>query len=171
MKKFFVGFLCVFFCFMLIACENETQLRVAKISDNTSAMSKDYSIRVVLEDDDRVKDKYVDVQIKANKDNQKLIFGSENQEKGELVCEKKDYWYNLTYLASRAKNEEEVEYKKYQDFGDKIYNFYTDRDCELKFRVICGKLKTNEQTGEEILVLSEDISEEFSLQVQKHDEK
>ena len=37
----------------------------------------------------------------------------------------------------------------------------------LTFRVVAGKEKTSEQTGEKILVLSEDISKEVKLKVKK----
>ena len=172
MKKFFVGILCVFFSVLLLACENETQLRVAHIGDNTAALSTDYSIKVTLDNDDRVKDKYVDLQLKTNNDGQILVFGDELSEKANLVFTKKDYWYNLTYLINQSHQDAtEDGYKKYEEYGDKVFNFYTNQDCEVTFRIVAGKLKTNEDTHEQILLLTEDISDEINMKLKAHTEK
>lgn len=170
MKKFFVGFMCVLFSFMLMACESETQLRVAHISDNTAPLSTTYSVKVVLDEDDRVKDKYVDLQIRADKDGQEIIFWEENHESVALNFERKDYWYDLTQLIDGAK-QSKTTYKRYDDFGNRIFNFYSNNECNLVFRVVSGKIQTNKDTDEQILVLNEDISEEFEFHIKKYNEK
>lgn len=171
-KRVIILFLCVCFSFVLVACENETQIRTAYISDVTGAMSTDYSIKVVLDRDDRVDDKYVDLQIRSSKDEQFLKFGLENGDAYTICLPKKDFWYNLTYLISRT-NGAKVEggYLLYEDFGNKIYNFSSQNDVTLTFRVVTGDKKVNEETSEEILVLSEDISAEVKIDVKKHQEK
>lgn len=169
MKKIFLGILCVCFSFVLCACSNETQLRVAHIVDRTSARSTDYAIEVVLDDDDRVKEKYVDLQIKSKDAGQTLYFGEENKEKMPLLIEKKDYWYNLTYLLDKAKGLHEGGYQNYEDYGGKAYTFFTDDDAEISFRVVAGNRKMNGETNEEILVLSEDISKTLTIKTKKHE--
>jgi len=172
MKKFILIFLCVCFSFLCVGCESETQLRVATISNITSPLSTHYSIKVVLEEDERVSERYVDLQIKSSKDNQVLRFGEENSDAYSIVLEEKDYWYNLTYLKSKTNGVGvEGNYEKYSDFGNKIFNFTSQNDVDLVFRVVAGKEKVSEDTGEKILVLSEDISKEVKVKVKKLEEK
>lgn len=168
MKKFVLIFLCVCFSFLALGCETETQLRVASISDLTAARSTHYSIKVVLEDDDRVSERYVDLQIKSDKENQTLRFGEENGDAYTITLPEKDYWYNLTYLISTTNGAGvEGNYEKYPDYGNRVYNFSSQNDVNLTFRVVAGKEKTNEQTGEKILVVGEDISKELKMKVKK----
>ena len=172
MKKFLLVFLCVCFSFLAFGCEIETQLRVATISNMTSKLSTHYSIRVNLEKDDRVAERYVDLQIKSSKENQTLRFGEENADAYTITLEDKDYWYNLTYLISKTNGlEVEGEYQKYEDFGSKIFNFSSQNDVEISFRVVAGKEKENSETGEKILVLSEDISDVLTIKVKKLDDE
>lgn len=172
MKKFLLIFLCVCFSFLAVGCESETQLRVATISDMTGPLSTHYSIKVVLEEDDRVAERYVDLQIKSSKEGQTLRFGEENGDAYTITLKEKDYWYNLTYLISQTNGiDVEGKYEKYADFGTKIFNFSSQNDVTLTFRVVAGKEKVSEDTGEKILVLSEDISKEVKIKVKKLDEK
>ncbi len=168
MKKFLLVFLCVCFSFLAVACESETQLRVASISDLTGPLATRYSIKVVLEEDERVAERYVDLQIKSSKANQTLRFGEENGDAYTITLDEKDYWYNLTYLISKTNGVGvEGNYEKYTDFGNKIFNFSSQNDVTLTFRVVAGKEKVNKETGEKILVLGEDISKEVKIKVKK----
>ncbi|MGN1200987.1 MAG: hypothetical protein ACI4R8_01800 [Candidatus Caccovivens sp.] len=171
-KRCFLIVLCVCFSFILLGCESETKVRSAFISDMTGPLSTRYSIKVVLEEDDRVSDKYVDLQLKVNQENQQLLFGEENGDEYTLRLPKSDYWYNLTYLISQTNGTGvEAGYKNYEDFGTRVFNFASNNDCKVTFRVVVGQVKTNEETGENILVLSEDISEEVTVDVKKYEEK
>ncbi len=172
MKKFVLIILCVCFCFMGAGCENETKLRVAHISEMTGALSTDYAIKVVLYNDGRMEDKYVDLQIKSSKEEQLLTFGEEMQDQYVICLPKSDYWYNLTYLISKTNGATgEAGYQTYEDFGTKVFLFSANNDVDLTFRVVAGQTKKNEETQEEILVLSEDISKEVKVEVKKHQEK
>lgn len=171
MKKFFLIVCCVCFCFLAVGCESETNINAAHISDITGALSTNYAVKVVLDDDERVNDKYVDLQIKSSKDEQLLKFGEELGEAYVVCLPKSDYWYNLTYLTSKTNGATaEGGYQKYEDFGSKVFNFTSPNDVELTFRVVAGQTKLNEQTKEEILVLSEEISKEVTLKVKKFKE-
>lgn len=172
MKRVIYIFLCLCICFLVVGCENETKIRSAHISDLTGALSTKYSIKVVLDEDKRVQDKYVDLQIKSSQEEQLLKFGEENGDAYTICLPKSEYWYNLTYLISNT-NGASVEggYQKYEDFGNKVYNFSSNNDVDLTFRVVVGQSKKNEETQEEILVLSEDVSDEVVINVKKNEEK
>lgn len=161
MKKCFVGFLCAIFCFAL-GCTSETKLKLAHISELTVGNSTNYSVKVALDEDDRMEERYVDLQVKSDKEKQFLTIGQENETQKTICFEEKDYWYNLTFLLN---NDEE--YQTYKDYGSKIFNFTSKNDVKLTFRVVAGKVKQNEKTGEKILVLSEDISDEVTIDVKK----
>lgn len=164
--------LCVCFSFLSIGCESGTQIRCAHISEITSALSTDYAVRVVLDNDKRMEDKFVDIQIRANKKNQILTFGEEMEDGFSICLAKKDYWYNLNYLISKANGtSHEAGYKKYEDFGNKVYMFSAQNDVDLTFRVVVGQIKTNQETEEEILVLSEEISDEVVVHVNAHKDR
>lgn len=172
MKRFFVMFLCLSCCFVLFACENTTLVRAGHISEITGALSTDYAIKVTLDDDERVNEKYVDLQIKSSEAQQFLTFGEENASSYVIFLPKKDYWYNLTYLITQTNGISDGEnYKKYEDFGNRVYMFKAQNDVELTFRVVAGQTKTNEETKEEILVLGEAISEEVSVKLKKAESK
>lgn len=172
MKRFFVMLLCLSCCFVLFACENATLVRAGHISEITGALSTDYAIKVTLDKDDRVDEKYVDLQIKSSEDEQILTFGEENSESYVIFVPKKDYWYNLTYLISQANGISDGEsYKKYEDFGSRVFMFKAQNDVDLTFRVVAGQTKTNKETKEEILVLGEAISEEVTVKMKKSEKK
>ncbi len=171
MKKIFVLVLCVCLCF-LVGCETETKILSAHISDITGALSTNYAIKVTLDNEERLKEKYVDVQIKSNLDNQVLKFGQELGDNHIIIIPKKDYWYNLTYLISNSNGISKDEgYIKYEEYGDRVFRFSSQNDVKLSFRVVAGQTKQNEQTKEEILVLSEEISEEVDIDVKKFEDK
>lgn len=174
MKRFrnlFLIILCVCFCFMA-GCEAETKLRTAHISEITGALSTDYGIKVVLDKDDRVADKFVDLQIKSSEAEQVLTFGEERGTQYSICLPKSEYWYNLTYLISKTNGvSDESGYQNYEDYGNKVFLFSADNDVNLTFRVVTGDVKKNTDSGEEILVLSEDISTEVTVAVKKHKKK
>ena len=169
MKKKCFMVLCVLFCCaLLFGCEKETLLRVAHISDNTAARSTNHSIKVILDDDDRVKEKYVDLQIKSDKSGQSVLIGEDRNDQTTIVLDQADFWYNLTYLLDKANGiDVKVEYLSYTDYGDKIFNFNVPNDVKLTFRVVAGAVKKDEDTGDDILVLSEDISDEVRINAKK----
>ena len=168
MKRFMLIFLCVCVCFLVVGCESETKVSTAHISDITGAMSTNYAIKVVLDDDDRVNDKYVGLQLRSSEEGQYLKFGEELGDTYTLFLPKKDYWYNLTYLISRTNGVgTEAGYLDYEAYGDRVFRFSSPNDVEITFRMMAGEQKKNEATGEEILVLSEPISDEVTVKVRK----
>ncbi len=172
MKRFIVGAICICLGFALLGCDTETAVKAGHISEITGALSTDYAIKVVLDDDKRVNEKFVDLQIKSSKAEQLLSFGEENCDAYAIFLPKEDYWYNLTYLITQTNGLADAEnYQSYDDFGTKVFNFKANNDVDLTFRVVVGQTKTNEETQEEILVLSEPISDEVSVKVKKQKDK
>ncbi len=168
MKRFSLILLCFCLCFLLVGCADETKLTSAHISDITGALSTDYAIKVVLDDDDRVKEKSVGLQIMSSVENLSLKFGEELGDDYTLILPKKDYWYNLTYLISKTNGVgKEAGYLGYEDYGDRVFRFSSNQDAKLTFRMVVGKTKQNVESGEEILVLSEPISDEVTMDVKK----
>ena len=172
MKRLILLFLCISCCLTCFGYENGTVIKAGHISEITGALSTDYAIKVTLDKDDRVNEKFVDLQIKSSNEQQFLTFGEENSDSFVISLPKKDYWYNLTYLISQSNGISDGEnYKKYEEFGSRVYLFKTQNDVELTFRVVAGQTKTNEETGEEILVLGEAISDEVVLKLKKAENK
>ena len=116
----------------MTACENSTQLRCATISEITSAGSDNYAVRITLLNDTRIKDKYVDVQIKFDKASE-MFFWEENQDRLTLKIDDYDEWYSLTSLIATAEDRqgyEEFEYKL-QKLGAKIYRYDDNEGAEF----------------------------------------
>lgn len=169
MKKIVLILLC--FCFLLVGCESEQKLEAAHISEITGARSTSYAIKVTLDDDKRIDDKYVELQIKCSDEGQVVSIGQELKDSYNIYFPKKDFWYNLTYLTSVTNGVKTEEgYMKFEEFGNKVFNLKTDSDTTLTFRVVVGDKKENEQTGDEILVLSEPISKEVTVKMKKFNE-
>ncbi len=174
MKKKFLGvFAIIILCAVFMCgCQNETELRVAYISDITGALSTNYAVKVVRDKDERVEDKFFDLQLKSNKDEQIVHLNEENGSPIAIFLEKKDTWYNLTYLIGQTNGASvPAKLEKYDKGGSKVYSIKVDNDVELTMRVVVGDEKQNTQTGEKILVLSKEISDEFTLKCKKNIEK
>ena len=152
---------------MLFGCETENSLKTAHISDKTNDLSTKYAVLFALDEDDRLTEKYVDIQLKSNKQDQQLSIFEENKNALTITLPEKDFWYNMSYLISRANGTKEAGYQKYEDFGTKHFVFTTENDVDITFRVVCGDLKKNEETQEEIMVLSEPISKETTIKMKK----
>lgn len=172
LRKLFLAMLCFSLCIALLGCESETQIMAGHISDITGALSTDYAVKVTLDDDDRLKEKFVDLQIRSSKDEQALTLGEEGKDSVVITIPKKDFWYNLTYLINKTNGvKTPAKFSPYEDFGAKVFRFSADNDVDLTLRVVAGQTKTNEQTKEEILALSEKISDEVKISLKKHEDK
>ena len=69
---------------MLVGCENYG-LRCAHLSNLRQGLSANYAVKMVLDDDERVNDKSVDMQIKSSIDNLVLNFGEEGEDKSSKI--------------------------------------------------------------------------------------
>lgn len=163
--KNIVAFFSIFLMLVLVGCEDSTMIKSAFFTNNTSAGSEVYVVKLTFQQDERLKDKYFDVLVKCDKAVQ-LSFGEENQEKVVINFEKENYWESLTNLLSIANDKEgEESFIKFEDALAKTYLITSESECTLTFRAVVGDLETNEMQTGSILVGIENISEEFELKI------
>ena len=70
--------------FFLASCEKSTRLDCASISEITAASSHDYAIKVCFYQDERLKGKGVDIQVKCDKI-ASLLCWQENQDRARKL--------------------------------------------------------------------------------------
>ena len=165
MKKNFTKILVIMLLitsFALSGCDNKGVL-CAHISDKTKGTN--YAVGVVFDKDERMKEKYVDIQIKCATAGAFISIGRENEEKTVVTFDKADEWYNLTVLIARANGVKGETYEKYDNKENVTYLFTSNSDLKLSFRVVAGNVIEND--NEQILVSTEKISNILSLDVKK----
>lgn len=167
MKK--LGLILLAILFVCVGCETQG-LRCAHLTNATQGLSTNYAIRMVLDEDERVKEKEVDLQIKSSNENQKILFGEEGMDKVELNFVKADEWYNLSYLMAQANGLGNEEYETYQDKGNKTYLFTSLTDTKLTFRVVVGEAVLSDSGIGQVLTSSEPVSDELEIEVKKNEE-
>lgn len=167
MKK--LGLILLAILFVCVGCETQG-LRCAHLTNATQGLSTNYAIRMVLDEDERVKEKEVDLQIKSSNENQKILFGEEGMDKVELNFVKADEWYNLSYLMAQANGLGNEEYETYQDKGNKTYLFTSLVDTKLTFRVVVGEAVLSDSGNDQVLTSSEPVSDELEIEVKKNEE-
>ena len=149
----------------MAGCDSQG-LQCAHLNDATQGLSTNYAVRMVLDNDERVVEKYVDLQIKSSVDGTRLNFGLEGHEKQEIVIDEADEWYNLTVLVAAANGMSgKEEYEKYADKGNLTYLFTTQTDATLKFRVVVGEAVQNDAGSGYVLTSTEKISNELEMDV------
>ena len=170
MKKFFV---CLIGLIVVFVAGCDTQgLMCAHISDATQGLSTNYAVKVVLDDDSRVEDKYVDLQIKSSVENLKILLGKEGDEKHELAFETADEWYNLTILQANANGMSGKEtYEKYSEKGNLTYLFTTEENATLTFRVVVGSSVENDDKTGFILTSTECVSNELEIKAKASEQQ
>lgn len=167
MKK--LGLILLAILFVCVGCETQG-LRCAHLTNATQGLSTNYAIRMVLDEDERVKEKEVDLQIKSSNENQKILFGEEGMDKVELNFVKADEWYNLSYLMAQANGLGNEEYETYQNKGNKTYLFSSTSDTKLTFRVVVGEAVLSDSGNGQVLTSSEPVSDELEIEVKKNEE-
>ena len=167
MKK--LGLILLAILFVCVGCETQG-LRCAHLTNATQGLSTNYAIRMVLDEDERVKEKEVDLQIKSSNENQKILFGEEGMDKVELNFVKADEWYNLSYLMAQANGLGNEEYETYQNKGNKTYLFTSLVDTKLTFRVVVGEAVLSDSGNGQVLTSSEPVSDELEIEVKKNEE-
>ena len=168
MKKraFLLTFLLILSCFFVFSCENATEIRTATISEITASGSKNYGVRVSFMNDSRLREKYVDVQVKFNKIGQ-IIFWEEHNERLTFEIDEIDEWYSLTSLIVNAKEQNGTEdFEKHNEALARTYLFNYDGSINVDIRVVAGEKEENGAGTGYILVGSELISDKFTLKIQ-----
>ena len=153
------------FMFLFVGCEDSTMIKSAFISEATSAGSDEYVVRINFQTDSRLESESVDVLIKSDKP-VNLTFWEENQEELTLTFDKSDYWESLTHLVKLSKGEAGAEaFEKFAEVTNKSYIFKSEEPVNLTFRVIAGQVQDNGDGTGQILIGTDNISEEFVLKI------
>lgn len=168
MKKFKVIFalMLVLSCFTMFACEDATQIKTATITEMTAAGSKNYCVHIAFFNDNRLKDKNVDVQVKFNKTG-KVTFWEENEDKLTFDIQEVDEWYSLTTLIADAQNKSgSEEFENHNKATARTYLWNYNGRMQINIRVVAGTQEENSEGKGYILVGSEPISDQFTLKIQ-----
>lgn len=153
------------FAFLLVGCEDSTMIKSAFISEATSAGSDEYVLRINFQTDSRLESESVDVLIKSDKP-VNLTFWEENGQELTLTFDRSDYWESLTHLVTLSKGELGREtFEKFAKVTNKSYIFKSEEAVNLTFRVIAGQVQDNSDGTGQILIGTDNISEEFVLKI------
>lgn len=151
--------------FALFSCEGAAFLKCATISDVTATNSDDYAIKISFFQDKRLEDKYVDIQIKSNKVAD-IVVWEENKDKVTISLDDYDEWFSLTSLICYGEGKEGQEkFDKFSESYQKTYLFNYDGKLNLTFRVVVGDVEDNIDGTGKILLGSEVISKQFTLNI------
>lgn len=159
MKKIISFVLLPIFCLILTACESGNTLRTATFSEITSAGSEDYTFKVMFSEDERVDEKYYDLQIKAD-GNKKIVIGKEFEEKKEIQLT--ENWQSLTTLLLREPDTET--FTKGKDAGSLIYIFNAEEKTKVILRAVVGGITDNANKTGKIITNPEPASAEFEIE-------
>ena len=158
-KRFGVFAILLSFCLLFFGCQDSQNALSVTITDVTSAGSTDATIKVDYQEEEEYKDKYADILIKSDCDNQKLKLALELDVYCCIKLEEKDKFYSLTKLIANAKIVK-TEYEKYDKIHAKTYIFGSKNDVNLKFVAIVGDLDENTDTLINTLVVSKKLDME-----------
>ena len=153
--------------FFFTACENATKIRAVSITEITSAGSDNYGIRIAFQEDKRIEEKGVDIQVKSSKVGDVIIW-QEGKKKETISFTESDKWYSLTTLFVMAQDKPNTE--TFEEFGQaltKTYLFNSSDSKALTFRVIVGDIEPNIHGSGQVLTGSMDVSKEFVLKIKK----
>lgn len=153
--------------FILVGCENSTEIRAAAFSDISVSGSDNYGVGVKFQTDKRLESKYVDIQVKANKAIENISIWEDNGVKYTFNFEEKDSWKSITTILVHGKEKPNTEeFEKFDKANARRYLFSAKEKVELTFRVVVGDIEDNAQKTGKVLVSTEQISDEFKLKVE-----
>lgn len=164
MKKLkFLALLIMCAC-IFAGCENSNEITVAYLSNATSAGSDDYSVKISFQQDDRVEEKYYDIQIMSDVENLSFTFFREGDGQMSATISQKDRWNSLTSLIYSSMGQEGREtFSRIKDAVDVIYVFNVEQPAKLFFRVVAGEVEDNAEGTGQILANTQPVSEDFVL--------
>ncbi len=142
--------------FVFFGCSEDNTIKVAHFSDKTLALSTQYTISVSFDEEKKLKEKSVDVQIKSSTPNLSITINKEGDEPITITLNKENRWYSLTDFFSS----DEVVYTKFEDVNTITYILKLQSESEISFRAIAGQTIASSDGGQ-ILANSEMISSVF----------
>lgn len=164
LKRFVVFILSSLSILIFGGCERTNDLRSVHFSEITAPNSTSFAVKITLDKDSRVNEKYFDIQIKSSKEIH-VSFHEENKQSIDLVFDDTK-WKSLTNLVFAAEgNEGKETFAKYKDIQGLTYIFSCEEDVSLTFRAVVGESKQNALATGYILTNSKEISDEFVLHI------
>ena len=148
--------------FSIVGCESTNSIRTAYFTDISPAGSNKSTIKMTLQKDSRVDEKYFDIQVRSNK----VLSLEINEENNNPIIISFDdtKWKSLTTLMVEAEEKPDTEtFKKYKEVQSKTYILKSQTDGTLTFRVVVGEPEENASKTGFILANSKDVSSEFKL--------
>ncbi len=169
--KHFVLFSLAVVCLTLfVGCESSTALHTASFTDISISGSKNYGVAVKFAEDKRLEEKYIDVQVKSDRKINDVTIWQDGGEKYTFNFEEPDTWKSITTILVNGKNEPDTEvFEKYTEATSRRYLFSGKEEFTLVFRVVAGESIDNNLGKGKVLVGSEAISDEFTLDIEGKD--
>ena len=160
MKKVFsiLSVILISLC-VLAGCEASNTVKTVAFSNITSAGSEDYTVRIMFIEDERVDNKYYDIQLKADKP-MTIKIGKEMEEK--KVIQLSDKWNSLTSLLVDEPNTET--FTKGSEAITLVYILTAEAKANITFRAVVGGIEENAFGTGYIITSPEECSDEFVLQ-------
>lgn len=167
MKKIkFLALLIICAC-IFAGCESSNEITVAYLSNATSAGSEDYAVKITFQQDDRVENKYYDIQIMSDVDDLQFTFFQEGEGKMSATISQSNRWNSLTSIIYSSMGQEGKEsFEQLKNAVDVIYVINVEKPAKLFFRVVAGEVEDNADGTGEILANTQPVSADFVLNCQ-----
>lgn len=150
----------------IFGCESTNDIRTAYFSNITSAVSSNNTIRVTLQSDKRVDEKFFDIQVRSNEEVSLQVYEENGTPINIFFDDTK--WKSLTSLMLEGQGKAGTEtFKKYSDVQSQTYIFVSSQEAELTFRLVVGEVEENASGKGYILSNSKDVSKEFKIRLKK----
>lgn len=155
----------------LFGCEYANNIRTASFSNITAYGSDKNTVKVSFEKDERVNDKYFDIQVRSSEEVALNITEELGESLDVQITDTK--WNSLTTLLVNAKGKADTEvFEVYKKVQSKTYIITSEKEVTLTFRVVIGEAEKNSKGTGYILTNSKEVSDEFKLKLNKlKDEK
>lgn len=152
--------------FGVSGCESTNEMRTAYFNNITAPGSPQNTIKVTLQSDKMVDEKYFDIQVRSDRELEVQVY----EENGQSITINLDdtRWNSLTTLMVEGEGKSGTEtYEKYKMVQSKTYVFISPEEATLTFRLVVGEPEENSLKTGYILTNSKEVSNEFKLKLKK----
>lgn len=151
----------------MVACGGPSNIMAASFSDISISSSGSFGVGIKFAEDKRIEDKYVDIQVKANKEMDDMRMWEDGSgTKYKISFKEKGEWQSITVMYAEAQDKAGTEqFVKYSEVLARRIMFSSPEKVDLTFRVVVGDVIDNEKKTGQVLVSSEPISKEFTLKL------
>lgn len=155
---------------LLFGCEYANNIRTASFANITAYGSDKNTVRIAFEKDERVNDKYFDIQVRSSEAVDLNITEELRESLDVQITDTK--WNSLATLFVNAKGEPNTEsFEVYKKVQSKTYIITSEKEVTLTFRVVIGEAEKNSNGMGYILTNSKEVSDEFKLKLAKKESK